>query len=144
MAKMRQFSEDASKRIADATKKVERLSSGNPFQAYSKSFDDYLPGPIPFVVELILASGSAGSGSTTCDYTYDVYRYGTAYSGSPILLQGAAGPLKPRDIHTQYSEAGYGLAYQELDGTIQLLEAYEQIVTDTCEGAASRLDPYID
>lgn len=128
-SRFRQFGEEGARRIVRATKQVERLSQGSPFQAYGKAYDDYMPGPIPFIVDLVQVGGSAGSGTTTCSFTYNVLRFGTM-----IPLASALTPLRGRDPNTQYIAATQGYAYQELDGTIQLAEAFEKIATELCDG----------
>jgi hypothetical protein len=124
------FDEDGARRIVDAVRRVEKLSDGSPFSAYSKVFDDYMPGPVLFLVDLVQVGGVAGSGTTNCTFTYDIMRFGTS-----ISLNTAQSPLFPRDTHTQYIAATKGSAYQDLDGSIKLAQAYEAAATEPCVGS---------
>lgn len=130
MARRYTFTEQGAKRIVKAVREQERSPEGSPFQAYNRTFEKPLPGPVPFLVDLVQVSGSAGSGTTTCSFVYDMFRFGSA---SGIELGTSLSPLRDRDQYTQYLPATIGFGYQALDGSLQLLEAFEQVATELCE-----------
>lgn len=78
-----------------------------------------------------VAGGSAGSATTTCTLTYNIYQPGTGQ-----LLASTLTPLRPRIVNTEYNSPAndtYGTAFKDGDGW-QLVEALlEYPKSEACE-----------
>lgn len=78
-----------------------------------------------------VAGGSAGSATTTCSLTYNLYQ-----PGSGELLASAVTPIRPRFPNIEYNSPAddtYGMAFKDGTGW-RLVEALlEYPKTETCE-----------
>lgn len=113
-------------RLRDFT---QSLFAGGSQKSYNPGYYNQNPNVL-FAVICKKTSGSAGSGSSTCSYVYDV----ETLTGQ-VIATGAT-PDKNRKPNVEYAtpnalgERGY--AYIDKTGSVRLFEANEYEVTEEC------------